>query len=88
MLKVILAIILKCLNSTRMKKHTSRKVVNFRHLLGCDTIVSLENSEFKVSSVLEWWFIISIEVSSDHFARVSMEVISVTEMYSMSIYTC
>ena len=25
----------------RMTKHPSRKVMNFRHLLGCDTIVTM-----------------------------------------------
>ena len=28
-----------------MTKHTSRKVMNFRHLLGCDTIVWINGSK-------------------------------------------
>ena len=33
----------------RMTKHPSRKVMNVRHLLGCDTIVALLVLEIKVA---------------------------------------
>ena len=36
----------------RMTKHPSRKVVNFRHLLGCDTIVKMNKMIHKKRSFL------------------------------------
>ena len=43
----------------RMTKHPSRKVMNFRHLLGCDTIGKLADKVLAalpgiISSILSW----------------------------------
>ena len=37
----------------RVTKHPSRKVMNFRHLLGCDTIVSLHELT-SITDAYQW----------------------------------
>ena len=37
----------------RVTKHPSRKVMNFRHLLGCDTILRCFNNLEKISGTFD-----------------------------------
>ena len=59
-----------------MTKHPSRKVINFRHLLGCDTIVIVERdrSLYVIPSVLSSQFIILVDIPQAVISHATLEI--------------